>query len=88
MRTPSHFGSYVKSGESNGSSALLASIGSILRANGSSEGAVPCMIMSQSRPSWAVVCTITYSPVSLVPWNAILYSPRRSPVPGFSSSRS
>ena len=42
------------------------------------------MIISQSRPSWAVVCTITYSPVNRVPWNWILYSPPFAPEPGFS----
>src|SRR5258708_20402833 len=31
VRTPSHFASYVNCGESNGSSAVMASIGSIFR---------------------------------------------------------
>ena len=50
VRTPSHFGSNANSGESNGSSAVIASIGSILASSGWSFTTGPCLIISQSRP--------------------------------------
>src|SRR5207247_2496507 len=62
VRTPSHFGSNAKSGESNGSSAVMASIGPILASSGWSLATGPCLIISQSRPSFCFVFTSTHSP--------------------------
>ena len=64
----------MKSGESKGSSAADASMGGIFAASGSSFGGVPCLIMSQSRPSFWRVFTRTHSPRSRSPAKRILYS--------------
>jgi len=64
----------VKSGESNGSSAADASIGSIFERSGSFFGGVPCLIISQSRPSFCFVCTMTHSPSRRVPFIFIFSS--------------